>query len=162
MRIAMIGTGYVGLVAGTCFAENGNDVVCVDISNTAVKKLKAAGVNAVQADLREKWPFKDSSFEQILALDVFEHLGQVEFFLSELSRLSKKGGCVILGIPLLNYWKNYLKLLMQTTDAVQYDEHPRMFFDSDIRAMFAKAGFRLAEAKYLGITRGYGYYKFVK
>ena len=30
-RIAVVGTGYVGLVTGTCFAETGNQVVCVDI-----------------------------------------------------------------------------------------------------------------------------------
>ena len=30
MKIAVVGTGYVGLVTGTCFAESGNDVVCID------------------------------------------------------------------------------------------------------------------------------------
>ena len=40
MNIAVIGTGYVGLVTGTCFAETGNNVVCVDIDEKKVKKLK--------------------------------------------------------------------------------------------------------------------------
>lgn len=39
MKIAVIGTGYVGLVSGTCFAESGNDVICVDIDTEKVKKL---------------------------------------------------------------------------------------------------------------------------
>lgn len=40
MKIAVIGTGYVGLVTGTCFAETGNDVVCVDIDAKKVEKMK--------------------------------------------------------------------------------------------------------------------------
>ncbi|NWF89913.1 MAG: UDP-glucose/GDP-mannose dehydrogenase family protein [Ignavibacteriaceae bacterium] len=40
MRIAVIGTGYVGLVTGTCFAETGNDVICVDVDKEKLKKMK--------------------------------------------------------------------------------------------------------------------------
>ena len=39
MKIAVIGTGYVGLVSGTCFAESGNNVICVDINENKVKRL---------------------------------------------------------------------------------------------------------------------------
>ena len=39
MKIAVIGTGYVGLVTGTCFAETGNSVICVDIDEEKVRKL---------------------------------------------------------------------------------------------------------------------------
>ena len=39
MKIAVVGTGYVGLVTGTCFAETGNDVTCVDIDQNKVNKL---------------------------------------------------------------------------------------------------------------------------
>jgi len=41
MKIAVIGTGYVGLVTGTCLAETGNDVICVDIDQSKVDQMKA-------------------------------------------------------------------------------------------------------------------------
>lgn len=40
MKIAMIGTGYVGLVTGTCFAESGNDVICIDTNENKINDLK--------------------------------------------------------------------------------------------------------------------------
>lgn len=40
MKIAVIGTGYVGLVTGTCLAETGNTVICVDINSEKVKKMQ--------------------------------------------------------------------------------------------------------------------------
>lgn len=40
MKIAVVGTGYVGLVTGTCFAETGNDVICVDIDENKVNRMK--------------------------------------------------------------------------------------------------------------------------
>ncbi len=40
MRIAVIGTGYVGLVTGTCLAETGNDVICVDIDKEKVERMR--------------------------------------------------------------------------------------------------------------------------
>ena len=40
MKISVIGTGYVGLVVGTCFAESGNDVICVDVDPRKLKMLR--------------------------------------------------------------------------------------------------------------------------
>ncbi|MFO1310846.1 MAG: UDP-glucose/GDP-mannose dehydrogenase family protein [Burkholderiales bacterium] len=44
MKITMIGTGYVGLVTGTCFAEVGNDVLCLDVDESKIAILNAGGV----------------------------------------------------------------------------------------------------------------------
>ena len=40
MKISVIGTGYVGLVTGTCLAETGNEVLCIDIDKNKVKKMQ--------------------------------------------------------------------------------------------------------------------------
>jgi len=53
MRIGIIGTGYVGLVTGTCFAEVGHQVVCVDSDAEKVRLLKAGGMPIYEPGLDE-------------------------------------------------------------------------------------------------------------
>ena len=53
MKIAVVGTGYVGLVAGTCFAENGNDVICVDKDPAKVRLLQRGKVPINEPGLEE-------------------------------------------------------------------------------------------------------------
>ena len=51
MKIAVVGTGYVGLVTGTCFAETGNTVTCVDIDAEKVKKLNSGKITIYEPGL---------------------------------------------------------------------------------------------------------------
>ena len=53
MKIAVVGTGYVGLVVGACFAENGNDVICVDNNASKVRSLKRGKVPLYEPGLQE-------------------------------------------------------------------------------------------------------------
>lgn len=53
MRIAMVGTGYVGLVSGTCFAEFGIDVVCVDKDETKINRLKNGEIPIYEPGLED-------------------------------------------------------------------------------------------------------------
>ena len=62
MNIAVVGTGYVGLVSGTCFAESGNEVVCVDINRDRVEQLKAGKV-----------PLYEPGLEELVRRNVKEH-----------------------------------------------------------------------------------------
>ena len=53
MKIAVVGTGYVGLVAGACFAENGNDVICVDKDESKVRMLRRGRMPIYEPGLGE-------------------------------------------------------------------------------------------------------------
>ena len=53
MKIAVVGTGYVGLVSGTCFAETGNQVTCVDIDKNKIDKLASGEITIFEPGLEK-------------------------------------------------------------------------------------------------------------
>ena len=53
MKIAVIGTGYVGLVTGTCFSDSGNDVTCVDINELKIKRLNEGEIPIYEPGLSD-------------------------------------------------------------------------------------------------------------
>ena len=66
MRVVMVGTGYVGLVSGVCFADFGHDVVCVDKNPEKIATLNAGGI-----------PIYEPGLEQLIAKNVKE--GRLHF-----------------------------------------------------------------------------------
>ena len=53
MKLCMIGTGYVGLVSGTCFSDLGNKVICADIDKNKINKLNSNKIQIYEPGLEE-------------------------------------------------------------------------------------------------------------
>lgn len=85
MKIAVIGTGYVGLVSGTCYAETGNTVTCVDIDEEKVKKL-----------LQGKIPIFERGLDEIFERNVKQ---ERLFFTTSLAEGIKDARIIMLALP---------------------------------------------------------------
>jgi UDPglucose 6-dehydrogenase len=85
MKISVIGTGYVGLVVGTCFAETGNDVICVDIDEKKVRMLRKA-----------KSPIYEPGLEELIKKNIHEKRLS---FTTDIKQAIKKTEVVFLALP---------------------------------------------------------------
>jgi UDPglucose 6-dehydrogenase len=85
MNIAVVGTGYVGLVTGTCFAEMGNHVICVDIDKAKVEKMRSGVIPIYE-------PHLDSLFERNIKQ------GRL-LFTTDLADAVKKSSIIFLALP---------------------------------------------------------------
>lgn len=85
MNIAVIGTGYVGLVTGTCFAETGNRVICVDVNEEKVKKMQEGIV-----------PIYEPGLEVLFERNTRQ--GRLSFT-TDLSEAVKKSNIIFLALP---------------------------------------------------------------
>lgn len=87
MKLAVIGTGYVGLVTGTCLARYGNNVVCVDVNAERVEKLRKGIV-----------PFYEPGLEEMMTRNMNE--GRLSFTVSTAEALVNSNACFIcVGTP---------------------------------------------------------------
>ncbi len=75
MKIAMIGTGYVGLVSGVCFSDFGHDVVCVDKNPDKIERLKAGEVPIFEPGLDELMAKNVKAGRLSFTLDLAEAVG---------------------------------------------------------------------------------------
>jgi UDPglucose 6-dehydrogenase len=78
MKIAIVGTGYVGLVAGVCFAETGHDVFCIDIDERKVDKLKQGIVPIYEPGLSDMMENSISAGRLRFTTSLVEVLEKVE------------------------------------------------------------------------------------
>lgn len=86
-------------VLGKKLIQNGNQVYGVDISKQALEKAKENGLIVKLADLEEKLPYKNNTFDAVVAAEVLEHIRDTDLFLEEIKRVLKPQGFLVLSTP---------------------------------------------------------------
>jgi UDPglucose 6-dehydrogenase len=99
MNIAVIGTGYVGLVSGTCYAESGNEVVCVDIDKARIAALNEGKVPIYEPGLQELVRRNTAEGRLSFTLDGTDAIGNSMIsFIAVGTPMSKDGAADLSGV----------------------------------------------------------------
>lgn len=84
----------------------------LEVSDPVIEKARQRGVNVTRVDIeREVYPFADASFDIVLANQVIEHIKEIFWVFSEVSRILKGGGLFVVGVPNLASLHNRVALL---------------------------------------------------
>lgn len=87
-------------------------MVGVDIDNEALRTARGKGVDTVKADLNDRLPFPDKTFDLVISSQVIEHLLECDLFADEIHRILKPGGHAIIATENLAGWHNVLSLVL--------------------------------------------------
>ncbi|MDP7243870.1 MAG: class I SAM-dependent methyltransferase [Flavobacteriales bacterium] len=101
-----VNTKKYGKIVGTDFLYG------IEINKQKAKEASKKGIEVKTSDLNQKLPFKDNFFDVVIANHVIEHLIDVRLFVSEIHRVQKKNGYILLGTPNLASWHNIFALLL--------------------------------------------------
>lgn len=77
----------------------GNSVVGLDVDAAALEKARALGIEPVQANVEERLPFDDASFDAVVAGELFEHLRFPESLVVEIERVLRPGAVLVGSVP---------------------------------------------------------------
>jgi SAM-dependent methyltransferase len=115
----------------------------VDVSQDALAFCRARGLEQVKHGAAEKLPYEDNSFDLVTGLDVVEHLDDDAAGLSEMRRVLRPGGRVLLFVPAFMF-------LWGVQDDVSH--HRRRYRIPDLRRAVRAAGFEVERTTYANIT----------
>jgi SAM-dependent methyltransferase len=161
---------FTGYATERYRAAGFQSAVGFDMNDTTLERTKARGVEA------RKWhagvepcPAGDGEFDATVAADIIEHIVDTDYFLSELKRITKTGGYIIITTPNLAFWISRLRLLRGKTPwsypgaspTVSTDvhidlNHIRLSTRRDWQALFESQGLEVLEVKGWSILHAMG------
>jgi len=133
--------------------KKGFAVQCADGSKTYVRRMKKKGFHAKCFDFNEKFPYQKNSFDLVVSLEVIEHVEKAEQFLSEIHRILKPGGHLLLSTPNVAYFGLRLRAMLGVPPP---DEgyHFRFFTFKSLKKILMKEGFGVVKHKSITFLHG--------
>lgn len=142
-KVLELGSGH-GELAKSLLSKVPN-LTCADNSQKYVNSLKKAGFKAVQSDFNQKLPFKSNSFDLIISLEVIEHLIEAETFLSEIHRILKSNGSLIISTPNIAWW-GYRLSCLKGSPPKKEGYHFRFFTHQTLTKLISKSGYEITRS----------------
>jgi SAM-dependent methyltransferase len=125
----------------------GNSVVGLDVDPSALEKAAALGIEPVQANVEERLPFEDASFDVVVAGELFEHLQFPDALVGEIRRVLRPGGVLAGSVP--NAFRVQSRLRFLRGHPPEDDPtHLRMFSPAAVHELLA--GFEPIELHFVG------------
>jgi SAM-dependent methyltransferase len=125
-------------------AAKGHLVRGVDVSEAAIARYRARGFNGGLADLESGIDYPDASFDVIFCSEVIEHIVSPEILVSEMSRLLRPGGQIVLSTPNSAFWLyRLLALFGYTVAELQHPKHFQFFSRRSLMKLFARHPLRV-------------------
>ena len=131
-------------------AKNGHIVYGVDLPEVigvAKRKYTHQNLNFVTADLSDKFPFEENSFDLVIAFDIIEHMPNDTEFLKRIHAILKKRGKLIIQTPNIGYFPTRLEVLLGIWRRSEYDVHCHIYNFSIIESLFKKCDFKNVKSK---------------
>jgi len=145
--------GCLDGMIGELFLKQGNRVSGIDASRVAVEKAQKRGISAVCSDLNLSFPFDTASFDVVFAGEVIEHVGDIDHFMTEILRVLRPGGALIVTTPNLASLGRRLMLLLNRNPYIENSPsdpasvgHVRYFIRSTLEAYLKKQGFGIYQS----------------
>ena len=126
---------------------DGNEVIGLDVDRAALAKAEALGIEPVHANVEEPLPFEDTSFDAVVAGELFEHLQFPDALIAEVQRVLKPGGVLVGSVP--NAYRVQGRLRFLLGRAPEDDPtHLHMFSPAALRELLA--GFEDVRLSFVG------------
>jgi len=136
---------HSGLLTAKIAGQLKGSVMGLDISELAIRyaSRKYPQLDFRVADIQKGIPFSDYSFEAVTAFDVLEHISNLEYVVSEIKRVLKPQGVLLMGIPNENLlFRTIWYFWTKTRGKVWQELHVHKFSDENLKQFFNSQGFK--------------------